>query len=114
MDPSGIAAIKFVNSPFWGFPYALCLLSMAGCCWVGCWYLANEIFKTKPAKFIGWFILFSMCAVVAFVNPSTPPRVKNAMAKRELTELIWDWKRGDRVAIEKRLSDPKIQKFYEE
>jgi hypothetical protein len=114
MDPSGITAINLLNSEFWGIPYAFCLLAMAAACWVGCYHIAREIFKTKPTKIIACAVLLSMCAVVAFVNPATPPRVKNAMAKRELTELIWDWKRGDRVAIEKRLSDPKIQKFYEE
>jgi hypothetical protein len=114
MDPSGITAMNLLNSEFWGIPYALCLLAMAASCWVGCYHIAREIFKTKPTKIIACLVLLSMCAVVAFVNPATPPRVKNAMAKRELTELIWDWKRGDRVAIEKRLSDPKIQKFYEE
>jgi hypothetical protein len=114
MDPSGITAVEFVNSPFWGMPYALCLLAMAAACWAGCYHIAQEIFKTKPAKIVALLILLFMCAVVAFVNPATPDRVKNAMAKQDLIELIWDWKRGDRVAVEKRLSDPKIQKFYEE
>lgn len=106
--------MNLLNSPFWGMPYMICILAMAVCCWVGCWYLAKEIFKSKPAKFIAWLVLLFMCSVVVFVNPATPDRVKNAMAKQDLIELIWDWKRGDRAALEKRLSDPNIQKFYEE
>lgn len=113
MDPSGITAVEFVNSPFWGMPYALCLLAMAFACWTGCDHFARE-FKTKPAKIIAFLILLFMCSVVAFVNPATPDRVKNAMAKEDLIELIWAWKRGDRVAVEKKLSDPKILRFYEE
>jgi hypothetical protein len=114
MDPIGKLSLDLLHSQFWGMPYALCLLAMAAACWAGCYHIAQEIFKTKPAKIIAFLILLFMCAVVAFVNPATPDRVKNAMAKQDLIELIWDWKRGDRVAVEKRLSDPKIQKFYEE
>jgi hypothetical protein len=113
MDPSGVAATNLLNSPFWGMPYMLCILAMAACCWVGCWFLAKEIFKSKPTKFIAWFVLFSMCAVVVFVNPATPDRVKNAMAKDDLLMLIADWERGDRAAVEKWLSNPP-KKFYEQ
>ncbi len=54
-----------------------------------------------------------MCAVVVFVNPATPDRVKNAMAKDDLLMLIADWERGDRAAVEKWLSNPP-KKFYEQ
>jgi hypothetical protein len=113
MDPSGITAMNLLDSEFWGIPYALCLLAMAAACWVGCHHIARQIFKTKPAKIITWLVLLSMCAVVAFVNPATPDRVKNAMAKQDLLTLISQWERGDRAALEKWFSNPP-KKFYEE
>ncbi len=105
--------MKLLNSGFWGIPYMLCILAMTACCWVGCWYIAKETFTSKPAKIIAWLVLFSMCAVVVFVNPATPDRVKNAMAKNDLLMLIANWERGDRAAVGKWLSKPP-KKFYEE
>ncbi len=75
--------------------------------------MAKEIFKSKPAKIIAWLILLFMCAVVVFVNPATPDRVKNAMAKDDLLMLMAYWENGNRAAVEKWLSNPP-KKFFEE
>jgi hypothetical protein len=112
MDPIGKLSLQLLNSGFWGITYVICILGMALACWVGCYRIPQEMLVSKPAKIAAWLVLFSMCIVVVTVNSATPPRVKSAMAHTDLRELIWDWKRGDRAAVEKWLSDPEIQKYY--
>ncbi len=112
MDPLGKLSFELLHSGFWGAPYALCILGMALACFAGCFHVAQECFNSNPAKIIAQLVLLCMCIVVAVVNSSTPLRVKNAMAGADLRELIWDWKRGDRAAVEKWFSDPKVQNYY--
>ena len=114
MDPLGKLSFELLHSGFWGAPYALCILGMAAACWVGCYRIPQEIFVSKPAKIAAWLLLLAMCVTVVLVNSATPPKVKNAVAHSDLRELIWDWKRGDRAAVGKWFSDPKIQKYYAE
>lgn len=82
------------------------------CCFAGASAFARVIFQSMPGKICAFLIVSGMCLAFFITNPVTPYRMKNAMAHSDLRELLWDWKRGDRVAVEKWLSDPKIQKYY--
>ena len=113
MDPLGKLSFELLHSGFWGAPYALCILGMALACFAGCFHVAQECFKSNPAKIIAQLVLLAMCIVVVAVNSATPPQVKNAMAKADLLMLMAYWENGNHAAVEKWLSNPP-KKFYEE